>query len=100
MDCPATSDDSTAVSEQPAEPLPPSYLLVGPPDLLHDLTLDFADIGWRVATAGWQAVVTAAPADAAAPEPEWPTEVTLAGVRRNGHAAAVAEFLAGPAGGP
>ena len=72
---------------------PPSYLLIGPPDLLHDLTLDFAEIGWQVATSRWQAVVTAVPEDASAPEPEWPTEVTLAGVRREGHAAAVAEFL-------
>jgi len=88
------------VPPAPSEPRPPSYLLVGPPDLLHDLTLDFADVGWLVATARWQAVVTAAPQDASAPEPEWPTEVTLAGVRRDGHAAAVAEFLGGPAGGP
>ncbi len=84
----------------PAQPRPPSYLLVGPPDLLHDLTLDFAEIGWQVATARWQAVVTAAAQDAAAPEPEWPTEVTLAGVRRDGHAAAVAEFLGGAVGAP
>jgi hypothetical protein len=77
---------------------PPSYLIVGPPDLLHDLTLDFAEIGWQVATSRWQAVITAAADDARAPEPEWPTEVTLAGVRRDGHAAAVAEFLGGAAG--
>ena len=62
----------------PAPPRPPSYLLVGPPDLLHDLTLDFAEIGWQIATARWQAVVTAAPGDAAA----------------------VAEFLGGAAGAP
>jgi hypothetical protein len=74
-------------------PGPPSYLLIGPPDLLHHQTLDFAEIGWQVATSRWQAVVTAVPEDASAPEPEWPTEVTLAGVRREGHAAAVAEFL-------
>jgi hypothetical protein len=78
---------------------PPSYLLVGPPDLLHDLTLDFADIGWEVVVVRWQAVVTASPEDAGAPEPEWPTEVTLAGVRHDGHAAACAEFLQGAAGG-
>jgi len=88
------------MADPPADPHPPSYLLVGPPDLLHDLTLDFADIGWEVATARWQAVVTAAPEDAGAAEPAWPTEVTLAGVRRDGHAAACAEFLAGAAGGP
>ena len=85
--------------ELPAEPAPPSYLLVGPPDLLHDLTLDFADIGWEVAASRWQAVVTASPEDAGAPEPEWPTEVTLSGIRRDGHTAACAEFLPGAAGG-
>lgn len=84
----------------PVAPPPPSYLLVGPPDLLHDITLDFAEIGWQVAAARWQAVVTAAPEDAAAPEPEWPTEVTLSGIRRDGHAAAVAEFLGGAAAAP
>jgi hypothetical protein len=81
---------------QPPSQGPPSYLLVGPPDLLHDMTLDFLDIGWSVAVMRWQAVVTAPEADAGAPEPEWPTEVTLAGVRRDGHAAACAEFLTGP----
>ena len=79
-------------------PGPPSYLLVGPPDLLHDLLLDFDDVGWDVSAAGWRAVVTAPPADAAAPEPAWPTEVTLSGVRRDGHAAACSEHL--NAGGP
>lgn len=76
--------------------LPPSYLLVAPPDLLHDLLLDFEEVGWSVAAAGWRAVVTAAPEDAGAPEPEWPTEVTLVGVRREGHGAACAEHLAPP----
>jgi hypothetical protein len=78
-------------------PPPPSYLLVGPPDLLHDMTLDFLDVGWEVAVAGWRAVVTAAPADAAAPAPGWPTEVTLMGVRHGGHAAACAEHLSAQA---
>lgn len=75
-------------------PAPPSYLLVGPPDLLHDLALDFADVGWEVTVGGWRAVVTASAADAAAPEPGWPTELTLSGIRRDGHAAACAEHLA------
>lgn len=75
-------------------PAPPSYQLVAPPDLLHDLLLDFEDVGWRVAAAGWRAVVTAPPEDAAAPEPEWPTEVTLVAVRHDGHEAACAEHLA------
>lgn len=71
---------------------------MGPPDLLHDMTLDFADVGWRVAVAGWRAVITAAPEDAGAPEPGWPTEMTLTGVRRAGHEAACAEHL-GATGG-
>lgn len=76
-------------------PLAPlSYLLVGPPDLLHDLTLDFADMGWEVAVSRWHAVVTAPPEDAGAPAPEWPTEVTQAGTSRAGHAAACRDFLA------
>jgi hypothetical protein len=74
-------------------PAPPSYLLVGPPDLLHDLALDFLDLGWEVTVVGWRAVVTAAPDDAAAPAPEWPTELTLSGVSHGGHGAACAEHL-------
>jgi hypothetical protein len=84
------------MASHPPPPRAPSYLLVGPPDLLHDMTLDFLDVGWSVAVMRWQAVVTAPEADAAAPEPEWPTEVTLAGIRHEGHAAACAEFLTGP----
>ena len=83
----------------PAGP-PPSYMLVGPPDLLHDLTLDFADIGWEVAVAGWKAVVTAAPGDAAAPAPGWPTEITLSGVGREGHPEACRRHLGAAAGSP
>jgi len=81
------------VSRATVPSAPPSYLLVGPPDLLHDMTLDFADVGWSIAVAGWKAVVTAAPEDAAAPSPGWPTEVTLLGVRHHGHGAACAEHL-------
>jgi len=35
------------MSEPPSSPPPhpPSYLLVGPPELLHDLAMDFADVG-------------------------------------------------------
>lgn len=79
----------------PEPPPAPSYLLVGPPDLLHDIALDFMDVGWEVSVAGWRAVVSAAPGDAAAPTPGWPTEVTLSGVRREGHVAACAEHMAG-----
>ena len=86
----------------PSDPpiAPPSYMLVGPPDLLHDLSLDFAEIGWQVAVSGWRAVITAAPEDAAAPAPEWPTELTLSGVGRDGHAQACRLHLGTPAGGP
>ncbi len=81
--------------ETRSDPQGPSYLLVGPPDLLHDLALDFIDIGWEVSVAGWRAVISAAPADAAAPAPAWPTEITLSGVRTAGHAEACAEHVAG-----
>lgn len=76
---------------------PTSYLLVGPPDLLHDIGLDFAEVGWRVDIMRWQAVVTAPPEDDGAPEPGWPAEVTLAGVRRDGHEAACREHFGGTA---
>ena len=86
----------------PSEPpiAPPSYMLVGPPDLLHDVWLDFAEIGWQVSVAGWKAVVTVAPEDAAAPAPEWPTEVTLSAVGREGHPEACRLHLGAPTGGP
>ena len=84
----------------PAPPAAPSYMLVGPPDLLHDLTLDFEDIGWQVSVAGWKAVISAAPEDAAAPAPEWPTEITLSGVGREGHSEACRTHLGTAAGGP
>ena len=77
----------------PAPPPAPSYLLVGPPDLLHDIGLDFLDVGWEVAVVGWRGVVSAPDRDAAAPEPGWPTEITLSGVRHEGHAAACAEHF-------
>jgi hypothetical protein len=72
---------------------PPSYLLIGPPDLLHDLMLDFEEIGWTVTVVRWQAVITASPEDARAPEPAWPAELTLAGVSRDGHEAACRAFF-------
>jgi hypothetical protein len=80
------------VSRAPAPP--PSYLLLGPPDLLHDLLLDFEDVGWVTSSMRWQAVVTASPEDAAAPAPAWPPEVTLIGVRYDGHEAACREHFA------
>jgi hypothetical protein len=99
MDWSVTSGEHSPVSS-PVQPSPLSYLLVGPADLLHDLSLDFLDIGWEVSVVRWQAVVTAPPEDAGSPEPEWPTEVTRMGIRRDGHAAACAEFLSGDAGMP
>jgi hypothetical protein len=101
MDCSLTARQSTPVSAAaPEPPAAPSYMLVGPPDLLHDLSLDFEDIGWRVSVAGWKAVISAAPEDAAAPAPEWPTEITLSGVGREGHSEACRAHLGTAAGGP
>lgn len=78
-------------------PLPTSYRIIGPPDLLHDLQRDFEEVGWRVSVARWQAVITAPPEDAGHTAPEWPVEVTLAGVAREEHEVACRDFLAGPA---
>lgn len=76
------------------EDAPKSYRVVGPPDLLHDLALDFIDVGWQASVVRWQAVITAPPADAGAPAPEWPTEVTLSDVTRDDHATACRDFFA------
>jgi hypothetical protein len=81
------------VPTPPSPARPRSYLLVGPPDLLHDLTLDFADVGWQVDVVRWHAVVTAPAEEADGPTPEWPTEVTLLGTSRDGHAEACRAFL-------
>lgn len=77
----------------PAPPRPTSYLVVGPPDILFDVLEDFADVGWRTDHAGWKAVVTAPAADDGHAAPEWPPEITLAGVEREGHAPACARHL-------
>jgi len=78
------------------EPLPTNYRLVGPPDLLHDLMLDFQDIGWRCTVHRWQAVITAPPEDSGHTAPHWPAEVTLAGVSRTDHDAACQDHFVGP----
>jgi hypothetical protein len=65
-----------------------SYLLIGPPDLLHDLMLDFHEIGWACTVHRWQAVITAPPADAGHRAPAWPAEITLAGIVDAEHDAA------------
>jgi len=75
------------------DPPPTSYRLIGPPDLLHDLQREFADVGWEMTVVRWQAVVTAPPEDAGAPAPDWPAEVTLAGVTREDHRDACGAYL-------
>ncbi len=68
--------------------LPTNYRLIGPPDLLHDLMLDFQDIGWQCTVHRWQAVITAPATEDAHNAPHWPAEITLAGVSRIDHEAA------------
>ncbi len=75
-------------------PTPKSYLLLGPPDILHDLLNEFADDGWYCSADRWQAVITAPPEDAEGPEPGWPTEVSLQGTTRGGHEEACRQHLA------
>jgi hypothetical protein len=65
-----------------------NYRLIGPPDLLHDLMLDFQEIGWECTVHRWQAVISAPPEDAGHPPPDWPGEITLAGVSHTDHLAA------------
>lgn len=74
-------------------PSPRSYLLLGPPDILHDLLNDFAEDGWACSADRWQAVITR-PAGDDGPDPGgWPTEVTLQGISRDGHEAACRAHL-------
>src|SRR5262249_61145191 len=84
----------------PAAPPPPSSRLIGPPDLLHDLQREFADVGWEMTVVRWQAVVTAPPEDAGAPAPDWPAEGTLAGGTREDPRAARGAYLGPGAAGP
>ena len=83
-----------AVSDAQPPPAPKSYLLLGPPDILHDLLNEFAEDGWHCSADRWKAVVTAPPEDADGPEPGWPTEVSLQGTSRGGHEEACREHLA------
>ncbi len=76
-------------------PAPTTFVVMGPPDLLHDVMLDFQDVGWEVDAAGWHAVITAPPEDAGAPVLEWPAEVTLIETSRDDHATACARHLGG-----
>ncbi len=81
---------------QPTDPPPGSqrsYLLLGPPDILHDLLNDFAEDGWACSADRWQAVLTR-PAGDDGPDPgAWPAEVSLQGIRTEGHEAACREHL-------
>ena len=78
-----------------ASALPTNYRLIGPPDLLHDLLLDFRDIGWEVTVVRWQAVITAPAEEFGHTPPGWPSEITLAGVSHEPHNAACRDYLAG-----
>lgn len=71
----------------------PNYRLIGSPDLLHDLIREFEEIGWSCSIMRWQAVITACPADASAPSPGWPAEVTLADVSHLPHSDACQDFF-------
>jgi len=79
---------------EPPQPHPPrSYLLLGPPDILHDLLNDFAEDGWACSADRWQAVITRPPGDDG-PDPQaWPAEVSLQGISTLGHEAACREHL-------
>lgn len=78
---------------QPTAAGPRSYLLLGLPDILHDLLNDFAEDGWACSADRWQAVITR-PAGDDGPDPgAWPAEVTLQGIRTDGHEAACREHL-------
>ncbi len=78
------------------DPLPTNYRLVGPPDLLHDLMLDFQDVGWQCTVRRWQAVITAPPADSGHRAPSWPAEITLAGVSHIDHNVACQDHFVMP----
>jgi len=77
----------------PGNPLPTNYRLIGPPDLLHDLMLDFRDVGWQCTVYRWQAVITAPSDEHAHTPPHWPAEITLAGISRTDHEAACREHF-------
>jgi hypothetical protein len=79
-----------------ASAIPTNYRLIGPPDLLHDVMLDFQDVGWACTVYRWQAVITAPAEDAEHRAPAWPAEITLAGVSRMGHDEACSEHFSAP----
>jgi hypothetical protein len=69
-----------------------SYLILGPPDLLHDLLNEFSEDGWSCSADRWQAVITRPHGDDG-PDPGWPAEVSLQGISTQGHEAACREHL-------
>jgi hypothetical protein len=75
---------------------PTNYRLLGPPDLLHDLMLDFQEIGWLCTVWRWQAVITAPPEDAGHTAPQWPAEITQAGLSHTDHEAACRDQFGAP----
>ena len=79
-----------------ADPLPTNYRLVGPPDLLHDLMLDFREIGWQCTVHRWQAVITAPANESGHTAPQWSAEITLAGISRTDHGTACQDHFLGP----
>jgi hypothetical protein len=79
-----------------APAMPTNYRLIGPPDLLHDLMLDFHDVGWVCTVHRWQAVVTAPPDEDGHRAPAWPAEITLAGVTHTTHDEACHDHFSAP----
>ncbi len=81
------------MSAAPESRAPRSYLLLGPPDILHDLLNEFADDGWACSADRWKAVVTR-PAGEDGPDPGWPAEIALQGITTDGHEDACRAHLA------
>ncbi len=77
-----------------SNPSPRSYLLLGPPDILHDLLNEFAEDGWACSADRWQAVLTRPDGDTGPDPGAWPADVSLQGVSTEGHEAACREHLA------
>jgi hypothetical protein len=72
--------------------VPKSYLILGPPDMLHDLLNEFSEDGWACSADRWLAVLTRPEGDDG-PDPGWPLEVSLQGTSADGHEAACREHL-------
>lgn len=81
------------VTDTPTPLAPKSYLLLGPPDILHDLLNEFAADGWYCSADRWKAVVTAPPEDAGG-RPRMASGGVASGHVPGGHEAACREHLA------